>query len=348
MKFNLFDIENSIIHLFSLTNRKNEKPIKNKLVGYTLIIISFIYLFFFLLYFEESFKIIYQIPKSNIFGGLLCIIYFIILFLISGVFGQFCLIGRKLISKDGEFLLENLENNFCLYLRSFKIDEQIDSYNEWEDILVNFLKTYIGPTVAIGAPNEVFQKIGASRIYIEEGGDWQERVVQLAEKTSLIILSLGNSKGLIWEVEQSIKLNQPEKFVLFYVKFADKKIDKEHYLKFIELTKSLFPKKIPDYDEIKHKYSFITFDRDWNFQINKLPFFIRILNKLGQLTFLKTGDRSQMFFLFKPILKSTIKKISIKYYFTYILNILYSFFFLILNLILILALIVAGISYVLN
>ena len=72
----------------------------------------------------------------------------------------------------------------------------------------------IGPFAAIGDPTEGLPQLGAIRIYVGVDGDWQEMVSKMADKASYVILQIGKSDGLMWEVQHIIENVKPEQLIL--------------------------------------------------------------------------------------------------------------------------------------
>jgi len=59
----------------------------------------------------------------------------------------------------------------------------------------------VGPVVAIGKPGEPLPELGAARLYV--GDDrWQAEVLALMDSAALVVLRIGSSPGLLWEIEQ--------------------------------------------------------------------------------------------------------------------------------------------------
>lgn len=61
----------------------------------------------------------------------------------------------------------------------------------------------VGPVVAIGKPGEPLPELGAARLYIADD-QWQAKVQELMRMASLVVLRVGSSPGLLWEIEQSL------------------------------------------------------------------------------------------------------------------------------------------------
>jgi hypothetical protein len=152
-------------------------------------------------------------------------------------------------------------------------------------ILIRFFDTYeqfislafkkFGPVVAIGDPTEGLPELGAIRIYVGMDGDWQQMVSKLASKASHVILQIGKSDGLMWEVQYVIDHVRPEQLILFLpnqnAKFTTRLIRRDNFQKreqerqdvyqvFRTKTQDFFPKPLP----VKiGSAMFIYFDRDW-------------------------------------------------------------------------------------
>ncbi len=61
----------------------------------------------------------------------------------------------------------------------------------------------VGPVVAIGKPGEPLPELGAARLYVSDD-QWQAKVKELMRLASLVVVRLGSSPGLLWEIEQAL------------------------------------------------------------------------------------------------------------------------------------------------
>ena len=74
----------------------------------------------------------------------------------------------------------------------------------------------VGPLVAIGKPGESLPELGAARLYV--GHDrWQVEVLQLIGRSALVVLRLGESAGVLWELEQVLALVPRQRLMLVVV-----------------------------------------------------------------------------------------------------------------------------------
>ena len=114
-----------------------------------------------------------------------------------------------------------------LYLRSFADDGQtlIGEQPWWlrlgarvaapvspEQEIAQLLAA-LGPVVAIGKPGEPLPELGAARLYVSDD-QWQAKVQELMRKSALVVVRLGASPGLLWEIEQALAHLPRQRLVL--------------------------------------------------------------------------------------------------------------------------------------
>ncbi|MEP7282253.1 MAG: TM2 domain-containing protein [Rubrivivax sp.] len=61
----------------------------------------------------------------------------------------------------------------------------------------------IGPLIAIGKPGEPLPELGAARLYVGHA-DWQAEVQRLLQRAALVVVRVGASPGVRWEIEQAL------------------------------------------------------------------------------------------------------------------------------------------------
>ena len=71
----------------------------------------------------------------------------------------------------------------------------------------------VGPVVAIGKPGEPLPELGAARLYVAHA-DWQRRVAELMGAAALVVVRVGASPGVLWEIEQALALLPRQRLVL--------------------------------------------------------------------------------------------------------------------------------------
>lgn len=94
-------------------------------------------------------------------------------------------------------------DDYALYLRCFNDDRLTARYPgrevlSEEESLMRVVEK-IGKPVAIGCPGDKTPPLGAYRIYVEDN-EWQAKVTELVEGAKLVILRIGSTEGLTWEV----------------------------------------------------------------------------------------------------------------------------------------------------
>ena len=144
---------------------------------------------------------------------------------------------------DVRTVLKNDNRRPILYLRQF--DEET-FLNEFETDLTAYFNPAIGPVIAIGNPGDVIPKGGASRLYVDSG-DWELRVKRLMRKSQLVIVQIGTTAGLLWELEIALKRMPSNKIILIIPCgiFGDPNI-KKHWNEFRQCAEHLFAFKLPE------------------------------------------------------------------------------------------------------
>jgi hypothetical protein len=75
--------------------------------------------------------------------------------------------------------------------------------------------TPFGPVIAIGKPGESLAPLGAARDYVG-GGVWQDEVAQRMTEARLIVVVVGESEGLAWELGRVHRLGLLHKVILAF------------------------------------------------------------------------------------------------------------------------------------
>lgn len=195
----------------------------------------------------------------------------------AGALGVLCTIcyqrGKKLAAPRGEEVLAKDERPPVLYLRSFNDDEvtgrspqlagvPFQSFTTEEELLARGFKA-IGPLVAIGIPSDELPKLGAARIKVHDS-EWRDRVLELMEQARLVVLRVGDTEGLRWELGMANWKLTPERLLLLVPG------SRESYQRFREHANLRMRKPLPEYPS-KVKYlehasvvALIRFEQDWN------------------------------------------------------------------------------------
>jgi hypothetical protein len=92
--------------------------------------------------------------------------------------------------------------------------------------------------LAISQPNQELQPTGAARKATEQ---WQQTVIELLGRAALVIVTLGHSEGIRWEIEQAVKQVPPHRLLLLTL------VGDSGYEKVRRLVEKDFPKGLPSY-----------------------------------------------------------------------------------------------------
>jgi len=163
--------------------------------------------------------------------------------------------GRQMRARAAATVLTTDTRPPVLYLRPFSTDGLLISGQHFlqlsfEQHLARAMKT-VGPFVAIGSPVEDprHPELGAARMYLAEES-WQEDVASEIRQAGLVILHAGISDGLLWELQQVLAINAPQRLIVCLpfdspwtrpkMRTAD-----ERYAPFRAATIGLFPGPLP-------------------------------------------------------------------------------------------------------
>jgi hypothetical protein len=121
--------------------------------------------------------------------------------------------GRRLLSRDGRTLLgKRRDEPPVLLLRSFDDEELQDPrplslyMRRYEESLSRVLDKF-GPVITIGRPGDSLSFGGAGRLYVSEE-DWQHAVRYFMSRAGVVVIIVGRSEGLWWEISQAFSLVQ--------------------------------------------------------------------------------------------------------------------------------------------
>ena len=130
--------------------------------------------------------------------------------------------ARRAKTPTVEEVLSQDQRPALLYLRSFdqelshfvevspveaakysEITSYAPSYTSYrltlEQFLARQIKETIGPLIALGNPTDYLPPEGASRTYAADGG-WQDYFTDLSNRSAAILMQMGNSDNLNWEL----------------------------------------------------------------------------------------------------------------------------------------------------
>lgn len=192
--------------------------------------------------------------------------------------------GKTLTTKSAEELLKDDSWRPVLYLRSF-VDDRVaakgtssratgdfsdnlaqSTYNllsrfyapeTEEEVLANELSR-IGLCVAVGIPNERLPPIGIPRMYFEND-DWEQGVQTLMQRSELVVMRAGTTKGFLLELEMAVKYVDPKKLLILLSatdetyfgsdnwRPPDSTDALEKYIEFRVFANTILPKNLPEF-----------------------------------------------------------------------------------------------------
>lgn len=183
--------------------------------------------------------------------------------------------GRRHFVQTVEEAIRSDPRPPILLLRSFEDDEEhwvrrsllstksllFSANQSLEEALVECL-TARGPVVAVGVPGESLPPLGAARLYVK-GDGWQEVVTELIRRSQVIVVILGETPGLQWELQQACRPEILPKVVLVVPPTLDRPTDK--WDGFLDAAESAGMDWLPD--EIGSRDILVTFPRPQTLEI---------------------------------------------------------------------------------
>jgi hypothetical protein len=132
--------------------------------------------------------------------------------------GGMWILARRITAIGAPALLDDDQRAPVLFLRAFKSDSrQLPLRLSWipwkqiamllqprtiEEVAVAVLHRF-GPVIAIGRPGQRLAPLGAAREYVDQ--DWRSRAVEHMRIASLIVIVLGHSAGVSWEIDEVLR-----------------------------------------------------------------------------------------------------------------------------------------------
>lgn len=128
--------------------------------------------------------------------------------------------GWKYDAVSAEALLERDTRPPVVYIRSFMDDHQImpaSGVRRWlaevfawtvavsAEQELSIIMSRVGPVVAIGKPGEPLPELGAARLYVGDD-QWQAKITAMMQQSRLVVVRLGSTANLWWEIDQAMKL----------------------------------------------------------------------------------------------------------------------------------------------
>jgi len=151
-------------------------------------------------------------------------------FTIPGLIGFF--FGAKLIGWGRRMralpAVERLQEDSrlpVLFLRSFEDDDLVDPTprmipmgdffpRRYEESLCGTLER-VGPMITIGRPGNRLSMLGGARLFVPDHA-WRQAVEHLRRHSAAVVLMIGRTEGLWWEVTSSIPAVSQDRLLFFF------------------------------------------------------------------------------------------------------------------------------------
>lgn len=124
------------------------------------------------------------------------------------IVGRRLRLRRRLVK---EFSAEVGDKPTVLFLRSFENEADLRDFRNVFSSAVEL--------VMIGRPNEIVPELGGKRFYTAE--DWRIHVADMMEHADLVVIRVGQTQGLAWEVAECARRCDPSKIVLMLPSHPD-------------------------------------------------------------------------------------------------------------------------------
>lgn len=194
--------------------------------------------------------------------------------------------GKKLRQMDALTAITKDELPPVLFLRSFQDEYVVDltsrtgrgGVQRSEENLCKALHR-LGPVIAIGQPGETLPEIGAARIYVDDV-NWQAAIRFFMRRASAIVIVVGHSPGIWWEIEaafEEVNLTR----LLFFFPYTEKIKPRHSLWHRLKLRHIFLSKKIFEQMMFEREKRYSVFLEKIGLHMNKpLP------KKLGSVQFI--------------------------------------------------------------
>lgn len=181
-------------------------------------------------------------------GLYLCLLIPILL----GFYGGAWLIarGRRMRAVPATTLLAEGARAAVLFLRSFDDDDLIDPTprmvplgdffeRRYEESLCSALE-HVGPMVSIGRPGNKLAQLGGARLFVPDHA-WQAAVEHLRKRAAAVVLVVGRTEGLWWEIQSSMREVPLERLLFFFPYVEEAQRRRSIWQRFFHVNPSRMP-----------------------------------------------------------------------------------------------------------
>ena len=124
---------------------------------------------------------------------------------------------RQIDRRPPVLLLRSFDDDMMLIVRGARYSRSTDLHRKgmtFERVVQDHLSPF-GPFIAIGRPEEQLSPLGAARDYVPDTV-WQDEVQQRIRDAAIVVLVIGTSPGLAWELSRLRDLGQLHKLILLF------------------------------------------------------------------------------------------------------------------------------------
>ena len=124
---------------------------------------------------------------------------------------------RQIDRRPPVLLLRSFDDDMMLIVRGARYSRSTDLHRKgmtFERVVQDHLSPF-GPFIAIGRPEEALSPLGAARDYVPDTV-WQDEVQQRIRDAAVVVLVIGTSPGLAWELSRLRDLGQLHKLILLF------------------------------------------------------------------------------------------------------------------------------------
>ncbi len=164
------------------------------------------------------------------------------------------LYGRRMRAKDALTVLSKDPRAPVLYLRSFDDEDLPDPTfrggsfrnpfipQRYEQAIVSVLRR-VGPVISIGIPRERRAELGAARLYVDDE-HWRPAVQYFVQNSAAIVIVMGRTQSLWWEVDFVLSNAQRERLLFFFPHADEPSARRTYWRKYWEILPRVLPRPI--------------------------------------------------------------------------------------------------------
>ena len=183
----------------------------------------------------------------------------VLLAILSGFF--YCVrLVRRMLAMDAHAAMKKDMRRPIVFLRSFADDDagwDGEIGGREEEQVVPVFKRF-GPVVALQDPSKLLaDNPGAARLAVK--GDWRDELRELLVDSQCVLIRIGTTEGLLYEIYVATAILDPRQLLLFLP--SDDKTRKQEWVEFRRAAERYFPQGL--LESITDDAVFVRFGMDW-------------------------------------------------------------------------------------